>query len=58
MSWAIEYFLDMITAERGASPHTIDAYRRDLSQFYEFSGISEKEVELYNKWLKIIEENI
>ena len=45
MSWAIEYFLDMITAERGASPHTIDAYRRDLSQFCEFSGISEKEVD-------------
>ena len=45
MSWAIEYFLDMITAERGASPHTIDAYRRDLSQFCEFSGTSEKEID-------------
>jgi integrase/recombinase XerD len=29
----IELFLDMLTAERGASPNTLDAYRRDLSDF-------------------------
>jgi len=28
----IETFLDMMAAERGASPHTIDAYRRDLGK--------------------------
>jgi integrase/recombinase XerD len=29
----IELFLDMIAAERGASANTLDAYRRDLSDF-------------------------
>lgn len=29
----IELFLDMIAAERGASANTIDAYRRDLTDF-------------------------
>ena len=26
-------FLDMLTAERGAAKHTIDAYSRDLAEF-------------------------
>jgi integrase/recombinase XerD len=30
---AIELFLDMLAAERGASVHTLDAYRRDLTDF-------------------------
>jgi integrase/recombinase XerD len=29
-------FLDMLTAERGAASHTIDAYARDLSEFLAF----------------------
>ncbi|HEX5280818.1 MAG TPA: site-specific tyrosine recombinase XerD [Micropepsaceae bacterium] len=29
----IESFLDMMSAERGASPHTIAAYRRDIAEF-------------------------
>ena len=29
----IELFLDMLAAERGASPNTLDAYRRDLADF-------------------------
>ena len=29
----IELFLDMIAAERGASANTLDAYRRDLTDF-------------------------
>jgi integrase/recombinase XerD len=29
----IELFLDMLAAERGASANTIDAYRRDLTEF-------------------------
>ena len=29
----LETFLEMMAAERGASPHTLDAYRRDLSGY-------------------------
>lgn len=38
-TWAqipLSRFLERITAERGLSPHTIDAYRRDLCQFLDF----------------------
>jgi integrase/recombinase XerD len=31
-----EGFLDMIAAERGASPHTLDAYRADLADYHAF----------------------
>lgn len=31
-------FLDMLAAEQGAGPNTLDAYRRDLSDFSEFLG--------------------
>jgi len=33
-----EAFLEMMAAERGASPHTLDAYRRDLEDFEDFLG--------------------
>lgn len=33
----VERFLEMLVAERGASPRTIDAYRRDLNDFIRFS---------------------
>ena len=29
-------FLDMLAAEQGAGPNTLDAYRRDLTDFSEF----------------------
>jgi integrase/recombinase XerD len=32
----IELFLDMLTAERGASRNTLDAYRRDLGDYGSF----------------------
>lgn len=32
----LEAFLDMMSAERGASPHTLDAYRRDLEGYRTF----------------------
>ncbi len=34
----IDLFLDMLAAEQGAGPNTLDAYRRDLSDFSEFLG--------------------
>jgi integrase/recombinase XerD len=33
-------FLDMLAAEQGAGPNTLDAYRRDLTDFSEFLGRS------------------
>src|ERR1700732_2455148 len=32
----IGLFLDMLAAEQGAGPNTLDAYRRDLTDFSEF----------------------
>src|ERR1700745_3313879 len=32
----INLFLDMLAAEQGAGPNTLDAYRRDLTDFSEF----------------------
>ena len=32
----IDAFLEMMVVERGASPHTLDAYRRDLARFGAF----------------------
>src|ERR1700710_1267698 len=36
----ISLFLDMLAAEQGAGPNTLDAYRRDLTDFQEFLGLS------------------
>jgi integrase/recombinase XerD len=33
-------FIDMLAAEQGAGPNTLDAYRRDLTDFSEFLGRS------------------
>src|ERR1700761_8091543 len=32
----IDLFLDMLAAEQGAGDNTLDAYRRDLTDFFEF----------------------
>lgn len=32
--WRLEIFLEMLMAERGAAPNTIEAYRRDLTEFF------------------------
>jgi integrase/recombinase XerD len=40
----IERFLEMMSAERGASPNTLAAYRRDLEQYREEVGKPLKEV--------------
>src|ERR1700743_1376593 len=34
----IGLFIDMLAAEQGAGPNTLDAYRRDLTDFSEFLG--------------------
>ena len=34
---AVETFLEMMAAERGAAPNTIESYRRDLTQFTAFT---------------------
>jgi integrase/recombinase XerD len=34
----ISLFLDMLAAEQGAGPNTLDAYRRDLADFSDFLG--------------------
>jgi integrase/recombinase XerD len=36
----ISLFLNMLAAEQGAGPNTLDAYRRDLADFSEFLGRS------------------
>ncbi len=38
MDARIEAFLHYMSAERGASKNTIDAYRNDLTRFAEFAG--------------------
>ena len=44
MLWReVESFLQMMAAEKGASPHTIAAYRRDLEQFFADSAITSAE---------------
>ncbi len=35
----LDAFLDMMVAERGCSPHTRAAYRRDLEDFQRFAGV-------------------
>jgi len=41
----IESFLEMMSAERGAAPNTIDAYRRDLSDYGAFVSGKGKSLE-------------
>ncbi len=35
---AVGDYLRRLRDERGLSPHTVDAYRRDLAQFFDFAG--------------------
>lgn len=38
----LDRFLEMLLSERGASPHTIEAYRNDLSKYFAFCHTSKK----------------
>ena len=56
MQGNIERFLNMMAAEKGSSPNTIDAYHRDLEQFFEFVGndvsdIKAENIEQFISWL-------
>src|SRR5215813_12704954 len=49
-------FLDMLAAEQGAGPNTLDAYRRDLTDFSEFlsrvgHGFSDAETQTLRDYL-------
>ena len=41
MAHAVERFLEMMAAERGASPRTLEAYRRDLADFCETRSVAD-----------------
>ncbi|MDX1581510.1 MAG: tyrosine recombinase, partial [Alphaproteobacteria bacterium] len=41
----MEAFIEMLAAERGASPNTLEAYRRDLSDFFAFAARRKKDAE-------------
>ena len=44
----LQLFLDMLAAERGAAPNTLEAYRRDIGEFIAFldcRGVAIKEVQ-------------
>ena len=45
MTRVVENFLEMMAAEKGAANNTIEAYRRDVNQFIEFSKGDYKNIE-------------
>jgi integrase/recombinase XerD len=52
-------FLDMLMAERGATPHTIDAYSRDVSSFLAFlaakgSGVQDASADHVRGFLEVL----
>lgn len=57
----LDDFLSYLEFEKGASRHTLDAYRRDLTQFAEYLGkhklspatVSNKEVVEYFDWINV-----
>ena len=57
----VRSFLDHLTVERGASPHTVAAYRRDLTRYREYlaergiddlSAVAESDVAGFVAWLQ------
>jgi integrase/recombinase XerD len=58
---AVRSYLDHLAVERGASPHTVGAYRRDLARYVGFlsqqgiddlRAVSESEVSAFLAWLQ------
>lgn len=62
--WAaetVERYLDRLTSQRGLSRHTIDAYRRDLTQFLDYAdragarSIDGIDRRLIRRWLALLD---
>lgn len=47
----IDDYLAVLTAERGLSPNTVSAYRRDLGQYAAFLGGRSPSTELIDEWM-------
>ena len=45
----LDSFLEMLSAERGAAPNTLDAYRRDLEDFLNRENYDPTQLILYDK---------
>lgn len=54
---AVDTFVDYLRAERGYSPHTVTAYRSDVSSFWDFAHsagvntLSELTLDVFRQWL-------
>lgn len=44
----IDDFLLMLKLQRGESPHTIRSYRKDLEEFFRFSGVEPEQTETFH----------
>jgi len=47
-------YLDVLFVERGNSPATISAYRRDLAQYLEFLDGREPDTELVSEFISVL----
>ena len=53
----VEDYLAVLTAERGLSPNTVAAYRRDLGQYFGFLAGREPSPDLVDRYLEWLSEH-